>query len=247
MRKFFIVIIVLLSAAVIVLGSNFALVTAQLAARKLPIYCVAMPESDKAVSITFDAAWGADKTEKILTELDNYNIKATFFLCGLWVKKYPELVKTIHGKGHEIGTHSDTHPDMTKISAASVRQELKVSKEAIENIIGETVTVFRPPFGAYNDTLIETANELNLYTIQWDVDSLDWKGLSAASIAGRVFSRTKSGSVILMHNDADNVIGAVRLVADNLLKNGYRFRTVSELIYKDNYKIDHTGRQIKLQ
>lgn len=238
--------IVLLSVAVVALGGNFIIVSAELAKKKVPIYCVALPEGDKAVALTFDATWGTAKTEDILNELDNYNIKATFFLCGRWIRESPELVKKIYDKGHEIGTHSDTHPDMTKIPATSVLKELTVSKAAIEDIIGTPVTIFRPPFGAYNNTLLDTATSLGLYTIQWDVDSHDWMGLTSGQIAGRVIPRTKPGSIILMHNDATGVVGAVRLVADSLLKSGYTFKTVSELIYKDGYEIDYTGRQVKL-
>lgn len=207
-----------------------------------PIYYVGTDK--KEIAITFDAAWGADKTEKIIDELRNYNVSATFFLCQTWTDKYPEMVKKIDASGHEIGTHSATHPDMKKLSAQSINYELSASKTAIEKIINKTVQLFRPPFGSYSNTLIETAQNLGLYTIQWDVDSLDWQGLSAAQIFKRVTARIKNGSIILMHNDADNVVEAVRLAVDYLQKTGYTFKPVGDLIYKDNFKVDHTGKQI---
>jgi polysaccharide deacetylase family sporulation protein PdaB len=209
----------------------------------LPIYSVNLPETEKAVSLTFDVAYNDEQTTAILDELDAYGVKATFFLCGIWVDKYPERTKEISARGHEIGSHSYSHPDMTKISKQSIIEELSTSRTLIEKTIGKKISLFRAPFGAYSDTLIKTATEQQFFTVQWDADSIDWKGYSATNIAERVLKKTKSGSIILMHNDAKHVLGAIRLVADKLKKDGYEFRTVSDLIYKDNFTLDHTGRQ----
>jgi polysaccharide deacetylase family sporulation protein PdaB len=213
--------------------------------RVLPIYSVGLPETEKAVSFSFDAAWGDEQTAAVLDELDAWGIKATFFLCGIWVEKYPERTKEMVDRGHEIGTHSYTHPDMTKIPKQTIIEELTTSRDLIKKVTGKDVPLFRAPFGAYNDLLVKTAAEQGFYTIQWDVDSIDWKGYTAANIAQRVFRKVQTGSIILMHNDAKHVLGAIRLVADKLKQEGYEFRTISNLIFKENYTLDHTGKQIK--
>lgn len=209
--------------------------------RLIPIYNVSTEE--KKVAITFDSAWGADKTEKIIQTLNDYNVRATFFLCGFWVEDYPDLVKKIDENGIEIGTHSNTHPDLTKLPEENIRLELSTSCELIKNITNKDVKLFRAPFGAYNNTLLTITDEMNIKTIQWDVDSLDWKGLSGVEICERVMSRVKNGSIILCHNNSDNILDGLPLLLERLINAGYDVVSVGELIYWDNYYIDHAGVQ----
>ena len=211
--------------------------------RLVPIYSVAT--ENKQVAITFDAAWGADKTQEIIDVLSEYNVTATFFLVGFWVDKYPEMVKAIDEAGLEIGTHSNTHPDMAKLSEESMRNELTSSMKKISDITGKDVKIFRAPFGSYNNTLLNTASALGLKTIQWDVDSLDWKGISASQVTNRIMQKTKNGSIILMHNNADYVVESLRLSLDWLLMKGYKVTSVGQLIYSDNFSIDANGIQHK--
>ena len=209
--------------------------------RKVPVYYVGTDK--KQVAISFDAAWGADKTERIMEICDEFGVKATFFLVGMWVEKYPEIAKKIYDNGFEIGTHSNTHPDMTKLSKEDQKLELSTSINLIKNITGQDVEIFRPPFGAYNDTLINTASELGLVTIQWDVDSLDWKGLSAMEINNRVLNGVRNGSIILCHNNSDHILDALPIMLDRLLKRGFKVTPVGELIYKTDFVIDNNGMQ----
>ena len=209
--------------------------------RKVPVYYV--NTNEKQVAISFDAAWGADKTERIMEICDEFGVKATFFLVGMWVEKYPDMVKKINDNGFEIGTHSNTHPDMTKLSADAQKLELETSINLIKNITGKTVEIFRAPFGAYNDTLITTAESLDLITIQWDVDSLDWKGLSAMEINNRVLNGVRSGSIILCHNNSDHILDALPIMLDRLTKRGYKVGPVGDLIYKTDFMIDNNGMQ----
>lgn len=211
--------------------------------RKLPIYRVNTEE--KKVALTFDAAWGADKTEDILKILKKNNIKATFFLVGFWVDENPELVKKIDEYGMEIGTHSNTHPKMTELTTSKMDLEFKDSMSKIEKITGKKPTIFRAPFGDYNNSVLETAENNKLKTIQWDVDSLDWKGLSSKEITLRVSKNVKNGSIVLMHNNATNVLDGLTMTIDFLKGNGYSFCTVSELIYPSNYHILSNGEQVK--
>lgn len=209
--------------------------------RKVPIYSVNTEE--KRVAISFDAAWGADKTEKIMEICSEFGVRATFFLVGFWVEDYPEMTKKIYENGFEIGTHSNTHPDMTTLSADGQRLELETSVNLIKNITNQDVKLFRPPYGAYNDTLINTAESLGLTTIQWSVDSLDWKGLSAMEITNRILNGVRSGSIILCHNNSDHILDALPLVLDRLQKKGYTVGAVGDLIIKGEYVIDNNGMQ----
>ena len=209
--------------------------------RKLPVYSVETTE--KKIAISFDCAWGTEHTDALLDVLERENVRATFFMVEFWAEKYPEYVKKIDEKGHEIGTHSATHSYMSKLSEAEIRQELTSSSQAIESVTGKKVELFRPPYGDYDDLLIETAQCMGLYSIQWDVDSLDWKNLSANDIAMRVINRVQSGSIILCHNNGLHTAEALPVILDTLKNKGYEFVPIGELIYKDHYTIDVNGRQ----
>lgn len=212
--------------------------------RKLPIYSVGTEE--KVVALSFDAAWGADNTLKILDILTEYDIKANFFAVGFWVEKYGDKLKTLSDSGRvEIGTHSNTHPHMPKLNRDNIRRELQASSSLIENVTGKKPDLFRAPYGDYNDTLLTVAEEEGLYTIQWDVDSLDWKDLSANDIAVRILKGVKNGSIVLMHNDGKHTVEALPLIIEGLINKGYTFKTIGEMIYRDNYTISHDGTQIR--
>jgi len=209
--------------------------------RSLPIYCVDTEE--KKVAISFDCAWGVDYTDKLLDTMAKNDVRCTFFAVQFWVEKHPEYVDKIISAGHEMGTHSRTHSYMSKLDKASIQDELTTSSNAIEKLTGQKVTLFRPPYGDYNNLLIDTCNEMGLYPIQWDVDSLDWKNLSATEIAMRVINGVKNGSIILCHNNGLHTAEALPLIFSTLKNRGYEFVPISELIYKENYCVDSTGKQ----
>lgn len=211
--------------------------------RLVPIYSVDTEE--KMVAMTFDTAWGADKTEGILKILKQYDANATFFMVGFWVEKYPDLVKKIDEQGIEIGTHSNTHPDFAKLSESQMKLELTTSIDSIQKITGKEVSLFRAPYGSYNNTMLNLCDDMGLKTIQWDVDSLDWKGYSGIDICERVMSKVKSGSIILNHNNADNVLDSLPLMLERLKNAGYKVVSVGELIYQSDYYIDNLGIQRK--
>ncbi len=213
--------------------------------RLIPIYSV--DREDKVVSISFDCAWGVEYTDEILNALKVSNVRATWFMVEFWTEKYVDYVKKIDGAGHEIGTHSSTHSYMSKQNAEEIKLELSTSSEAIESLTGKKVELFRPPYGDYDDELIKTASEQGYYSIQWDVDSLDWKDLSAADIAMRVINGVQSGSIILMHNNGLHTAEAVPIILETLKNRGYSFVPIGELIYRENYVVDGTGRQKSVQ
>lgn len=219
-------------------------VTAQTPNKELPIYGV--DTAEKKVAISFDAAWGDEKTLKILDILDQYEIKTTFFLVGFWVDKYPEHVAQIDARGHEIGNHSTTHPQMSKLREDQVRQEVQTTSDKIKAITGKPTTLFRPPYGDYNNQLILTLKDMGHYPIQWSVDSLDWKDPGAPQLVKNVTGKLKPGDIVLFHNNSTDIVQALPAILDFCKEKGYSVVPISELIYKDNYTIDHAGMQKKL-
>lgn len=212
--------------------------------RLLPIYCV--DTSEKKVAVTFDAAWGADDTEQLIEILNEYNAKATIFVVGEWARKYPDSVKAFYAAGHEIGNHSDSHKMYSKLNFDEIKSDINLCSDSVEQAIGVRPALLRAPSGDYSNNTITAAESLSMKTIQWSVDSLDWQGLETAEIVKRVTAAAENGSIILFHNDVKNTPEALRQILSDLSKKGYSFVTVSELIFSDNYKIDNTGKQIKL-
>ena len=213
--------------------------------RKLPIYCV--DSEEKKVALSFDAAWGNDDTEQLIEILGKYDAKATFFVVGAWVDKYPESVKQLSDAGHMIMNHSNTHPNMPSLSAEKKLDELNSCNRKIAAITGKTPTLFRPPYGDYDNATLEATESLNMFTIQWDVDSLDWKdNATPESFCKRVTSKVKNGSIVLFHNDAEHTPEALPNILKTLKEQGYEFVFIEDLIYKENYEIKHDGTQCKI-
>jgi polysaccharide deacetylase family sporulation protein PdaB len=227
--------------ATVIFFTNSGTIYFGYASRLVPIYSV--ETSEKKVALTFDAAWGSDKTLKIINALSDAGIKGTFFLVGFWIEQNADKVKAIDEAGFDIGTHSNTHPKMSTLSDVKMKEELEISMNMITNITGKPVKFFRAPFGDYNDSLLNVAGNLGLKTIQWDVDSLDWKGLSAGEILSRVKSSVKNGSIILFHNNSDHILEAIPLVISYLKAEGYSMVKISELAYENNYIVDNNGLQ----
>lgn len=212
--------------------------------RELPIYCVQTDK--KQIALSFDAAWGNEDTQAILDILKKHNIKVTFFMTGGWVESYPEDVKAIHAAGHDLGNHSENHKDMPALSNEQQKEELMKVHDKVKELTGYEMFLFRPPYGSYNNNLILNAKECGYYTIQWDVDSLDWKNYGVESIIKTV-TRHKhlgNGSIILCHNGAKYTAQALDEMITVLKDAGYEFVPISELIIRDNYHMDHEGRQI---
>lgn len=210
--------------------------------RELPVYSV--ERSDKKIALTIDAAWDDDKTPFILETLDKYNVKATFFLCGVWVKAYPDMVKAIHDAGHEIGNHSMSHPHMSKIGADQIANEINSLDDLIESITGERCTLFRAPFGEYDDHVILAVRGTGHETIQWDIDTVDWKPeRSSQKILDTVLSKLDDGSIILCHNNGFKIEEYLPTLLETAQANGFEFVTVDELLLQGDTVIDVNGVQ----
>ncbi len=220
-----------------------AMMVAQVSAtpRLIPIYGVGTTE--KEVAISFDAAWGAERTPAILDTLDKYGVKTTFFLVGFWIDDHPDVLQEIAARGHEIGNHTATHPHLNSLDKAGIREELGSVNEQITAATGQTCILFRPPYGEYSNKVVEAAQEMGLYTIQWSLDSLDWKDLSADEIYSRIVGNIHPGAIVLFHNNGLHTPEALPRIIQTLQGQGYKIVPISQLIYRDNYYIDHRGFQ----
>jgi polysaccharide deacetylase family sporulation protein PdaB len=236
---------VALLSGLIIIASSADSKAVNTSERKLPIYCT--EQDEKICSLSFDAAWGNEDTQQLIDILDKYNIKATFFLVGEWVDKYPESVKALSDAGHEIGNHSDTHPHMPTLSREDMAKEINACNDKIEAITGKRPTLFRAPFGDYDDTLIEVLDSQGMYCIQWDCDSLDWKDRSADQIYERVASNAEPGSICLFHNAAKNTPEALPQIIEHLTTDGFKILPVGKHIYKENFSINFEGRQCPIK
>lgn len=231
-----------LAAAMFYIVNYPAAVGASATTRQLPIYCV--QRDQKLVSISFDAAWGNEDTQQLINILDQYHVKATFFVVGEWVDKYPDSVKALYDAGHEVMNHSNTHAHYPQLSANQVVADLNTCNQKIEAVTGVCPSLVRLPYGDYDDNSINAVRSIGMEPIQWDVDSLDWKDLPASEITNRVTSKVQSGSIVLFHNAALHTPEALPCIIQTLLQDGYTFVPISQIILPQPYTIDHTGRQL---
>ena len=214
--------------------------------RKIPVYCVDVADDgDKVIALTFDAAWGADKTLKIIEILKEYDAHATFFLVGFWIDKYAEETKAIAEAGFDIGNHSENHLNMPRLSTEKITEEITSVNKKVFDLTGQTPVFFRAPFGDYANNLMTCLEDMNMVGVQWSIDSLDWKGLGVKAITERIVPKAKSGDIVLFHNNSDHVLDALPVVLDALKNKGFRFVALSEMVMTENYYVDSQGIQRK--
>ena len=215
--------------------------TSVLAAKKeLPVYSV--ERDDNVIAVTFDASWGADNTPKLLDILDEYDAKCTFFLVGLWVDKYPDMVQAIVERGHEIGNHSATHPHMSKLSESKMLEELRMMSDKVEKLTGVRPTLFRPPYGDYNNSVIRTVRSAGYEAVQWSVDSLDWKNISPQDMIRRA-GKVGKGDIVLFHNDSQYLLDALPTLLQSYKEQGLQMVKVSDILLEGETTIDVQGKQ----
>ncbi len=218
-------------------------VSAQL--KTLPIYSVETENQEKKLALGINCAWENEDIPQILEVLEQEEVKATFFVVGDWCAKYPDTVRLIDEKGHEIGNHSDSHPDMVNLSEEKIREEIENCSKKVEQAIGKKPNLFRCPSGSYNNQVIETAKEMGYYPVQWSLDSLDWKGKTPEEMEQRILPKLTYGDILLFHNDTKYTKDALQGILQKIKEKGYTFVTVGELIYQEPYRVDVTGRQWK--
>ena len=235
--------VVILAAAAAAAGVTIVAtsVKTRAAQRRVPIYSV--EREDKKIGLTFDAAWENSNTQELINILDEGGAKATFFVTGDWCDRYPDDVKLLYDAGHEIENHSDAHPHPVGMNVNDLINDTKECSRKIKMITGEEPRFYRAPYGEYDDDLLTTMDGMGLKTIQWDVDSVDWKKNSASDIKKKVLKNVKPGSILLFHNDLENTTEALPEIIKTLTDQGYEFVPLSELVYADNYTVDANGRQ----
>ena len=209
----------------------------------IPIYSVS--RDDGKIAITFDCAWGSDDIDSIIETLQKHNCKASFFVLGSWAEKNPDAIKKLVASGQEIGNHSYNHTHYTTLNIGEILSDIQKANDTITKAGAPSPTLLRAPSGDYNNDVINASKEAGMEYIQWSVDSLDWKNLNCEEMMERIIPKTQSGDILLFHNDTAHTAESLDRILTELEKKGFSFLKVSELIYKDNYAIDHTGRQIK--
>lgn len=227
----------------VVIPLIFKAATVAATGKLYPVYSVDTKE--KKVSLGINCAWEDDDTDRFLKILNQKETKATFFVTGEFVQRCENAVLRISKAGHEIGNHSDTHPDMQKLDEQQIIKELTSAGNKIQKVTGIKPTLFRAPSGSYNTQLIQTANELGYHCIQWDCDTVDWKGNTADEMTERVIKKLKNGSILLLHLGAEHTVEALPMIIDAIKEKGYEIVPVSELIYTENYYVDRQGIQHK--
>jgi peptidoglycan-N-acetylglucosamine deacetylase len=183
------------------------------------------------IAMTFDDGPSATQTPRLLKMLKERGIKATFFCCGQCVAQSPEIAQQIVAEGHEIANHSWSHPLLTKMSEAAVRDQIDRTHNVIKQTTGVTPTLMRPPYGGFTVKQRAWANAVwNYKIILWDVDSLDWKHRTPAKTESIIMSEAKKGSIILCHDIHKTTVDAMPATLDALRAKGFKFVTVTELM-----------------
>lgn len=217
-------------------------VTAGAEEPKKPIYSV--ERGDNKIALTFDCAWGNSNTDAILSILEQANAKATFFVTGEFCDKYPDDVRKLAEAGHSVQNHSDLHPHVKGMNINDLIADTRECSRKIKMLTGREPSLYRAPYGEYDDVVLTTVEGMGLKPIQWSADSIDWEDPDAATIKKRILSKTESGSILLFHNDLPNTEEALPSLLTELLQKGFEFVKTEDLIYPDSYRIDGTGKQI---
>lgn len=189
--------------------------------------------------------WNADDIDQILEVLKQNDTKITFFMVGDWIDKFPEAVKKVYEDGHEIASHSNTHPHVDNLTYEDNIEEVEKSNDKIEKITGQRTKIYRAPYGEYNNTVIKAAQDKGYYTIQWSLDTLDYTGLTGDEMLNRIQDKLKAGDIILSHNGTKHTADSLDMLIKNIKQKGFEVVRVSDLIYTENYTINSNGTQIK--
>lgn len=210
---------------------------------EMPVCSVERKE--KRIALTFETAWGEEFTESILDILKENHVNATFFVTTGWMENHREMIKRMKDDGHDIGTMGVSHENLAQKNSQEQEKELKEAKETARKE-GITLELFRPPYGRYNDELIRVAQDEGLFTICWSVDSMDWKSYGPQKLVSNVMANEKmgKGAIIRLNSEASDTKEGLKSLIDRIQENGYEMVKVSEMIFRENYHMDVTGRQI---
>ncbi|MEV2909636.1 polysaccharide deacetylase family protein [Paenibacillus larvae] len=205
--------------------------------KKYPTYFRVSGSPDKReVALTFDDVPDPRYTSKILDILKQYNVKATFFVVGNRAKQYPNLVKRMVNEGHVVGNHSYDHPNFVKLSDAAFHDQVNKTQAVLKSLIGYEPALIRPPYGNVTEEQVKWLASQKMYIIFWNVDSLDWKGLTADQIVTNILGHARPGSIILQHGgggvgeDLSGSVEALPRIIEGFRKEGIKMTTVPDLL-----------------
>ena len=188
------------------------------------------------VTFLINVAWGNEYLPTMLKVLNEHNIKTTFFLDGSWTKNHPTLAKMILEEGHEIGNHAYSHPNMKQLTAARIHEEIDKTNDVIFATLDVTPKWFAPPSGSFRQEVVDIAASLNMKTILWSVDTVDWKKPNAEEMVARVLSKVHPGAMILMHPTEPTANGLNNLI-EGIQAKGLQIGTVSQLMEESRLNI----------
>lgn len=185
----------------------------------------------QAVSLTFEVAGDPEAVGRVQETLDACGVRATFFVTGEWAEQYPDCIRMLAASGHEIGCLGKKREDMTELSAASIRSSILGAQKTVRTQAGVEATLFRPPYGRYDEQLLREARRCGCQTVLWSVDSLDWKDYGADAMVRTVTESgsLQKGAVLRFHTDAADTAAGLEAVIGRLQEQGYELATVSEL------------------
>lgn len=193
-------------------------------------------KNQKVIALSFDDGPHPTYTVQILDILKEYDIKATFFVLGIHAEKYPEIIKRQVAEGHEIGNHSYSHIDMRKATKKQIKEEFEKTQEIIYSISNIKPKLFRPPYGNYNNDVIEVVSSDEIQIVLWTFyqDSKDWSNPGVDTIVNTTLSKVQNGDIILLHDyvykKESHTVEALKIIIPSLIEKGYKFVTISELL-----------------
>ncbi|MCT1576230.1 polysaccharide deacetylase family protein [Oceanobacillus kimchii] len=179
-----------------------------------------------------NVSWGEEYIPEILQVLKKHEVKATFFIEGKWAKENSEIVQMIDEQGHLIGNHAYNHPDMATLSEEEAYNQINQTNQILNAITGETPKWFAPPSGSFSDTVVQTAADLNMETILWTVDTIDWKNPSVSVMVNRIREKIHPGATVLMHPTASSTRGLEEMITI-IKEKGYKIGTIEALLSED--------------
>ncbi|GGB30691.1 polysaccharide deacetylase family protein [Virgibacillus dakarensis] len=179
-----------------------------------------------------NVSWGTEYIPTILTILKENNVKATFFIEGKWAKENSDFVKMIAEQGHVIGNHAYNHPDMAHLSEQEITEQIRQTNDILKAITGKTPKWFAPPSGSFNDQVVKIADHMDMQTILWTVDTIDWKNPAVSVMVNRVNAKIHPGAMVLMHPTSSTTKGLESLIS--IIKDkGYKIGTVDQLLSEE--------------
>lgn len=186
-------------------------------------------ELQPVVAFACNVFWGEEYLPQMLDTFDAKNIKVTFFIGGSWAKRYPDILKDITRRGHEIANHSYSHPHPNRLSKQENQEQIQKTENLVAEITGIKTSLYAPPYGEFNDTVLQAAHELGYRTIMWSIDTIDWKRPPVEVLQNRVLKKLHKGAIILMHPTEPTAKALPELIAE-IEKSGYTISTVSSIL-----------------